>query len=175
MNHQTKIAYDREEFDFTDDGQDWIASWHPPTYPPPNGKPHGSAAICLTQDKQIVLISTDNISWDLPGGRPEGDEDWRMTMEREVFEEACATVKEAELLGFSKGLCVKGPEEGLILIRSLWRADVSILDWEPHHEIGYRLLVPSNTALTWLLAQASVPTGLQPVYRRWFNEALRAT
>lgn len=174
MERQTLIARDGEEFGFHNEGQDWIASWHPPAFPPPDGKPHGSAALCLTVDREIVLVSSDGQSWDLPGGRPEGDEDWRITMEREVFEEACATVKEAELLGFSKGVCVKGPEEGLVLIRSLWRADVSILDWEPHHEIGYRLLVPSDTALERVLGQAGFPPGLHPFYRRWFHEALRA-
>ena len=172
MNHQTPMARDGEEFDFHAGGQDWIASWYPPVLPPPSGKPHGSAAVCLTSEGNVVLVSSDGQSWDLPSGRPEGDEDWRTTLEREVLEEACAWVEEASLLGFSKGVCVRGPEEGLVLVRSLWRAVVSLLQWEPHHEISHRLLVPSDTALAQLLAQVSFPRGLRPIYQRWFHEAL---
>ena len=50
-------------------------------------------------------------------------EDWRATLEREVLEEACASVEEATLLGFAKGVCAsEGPEEGLVLVRALWHA-----------------------------------------------------
>jgi ADP-ribose pyrophosphatase YjhB (NUDIX family) len=172
MNHQTPMARDGEEYSFQADGQDWIASWHPPVLPPPSGKLHGSAAVCLTSEGDVVLVSSGGQYWDLPGGRPEGDEDWRTTLEREVIEEACARVEEASLLGFSKGVCVRGPEEGLVLVRALWRAVVSLRHWEPHHETSHRLLVPSNTALARLLAQGRFPHGLQPIYQRWFYEAL---
>ena len=172
MDSLIPIARDREEFSFQSKGQKWIASWYPSTCPPPDGQAHGSAAICITSDKHIVLVSTDGRYWDFPGGRPEKNEDWRMTMEREVLEEACARIEKASLLGFSKGVCIKGPEEGLVLIRSLWRATVSIRDWKPQHEIRYRLLVPSEEALEMLLTKGNVPDGLKPVYRRWFYEAL---
>jgi ADP-ribose pyrophosphatase YjhB (NUDIX family) len=170
MNQQAPMARDREEFKYSAGGQDWITSWHPPALPPPSGKLHGSAAVCLTSEGNIVLVSSDSQTWNLPGGRPEGDEDWRMTLEREVLEEACAQVKEASLLGFSKGVCVRGHEKGLVLVRALWRAVVSLHQWEPHHEISHRLIVPSGTALTRLLAQGNIPVGLQPIYRRWFHE-----
>jgi len=172
MNQQAPVARDREEFKYSANGQDWIASWYPPLFPPPGGKRHGSAAICFTSERNVVLISSDGQSWDSPGGRPEGDEDWRTTLEREVLEEACAQVEEASLLGFSKGVCVRGHEEGLVLVRALWSAVVSLHQWEPHHEISHRLIVPPDTALTRLLAQESIPVGLQPIYRRWFYEAL---
>lgn len=168
MSRSSPMARDGEEFAFYDDGQEWTASWYPPTHPPPCGKPHGSAAVCLTSDKRIVLVSSDGESWALPGGRPEGNEEWRATLEREVLEEACAVVEKASLIGFSKGVCMRGPEEGLVLVRSLWRAVVSLCEWEPHHEISHRLLVPSNTALD----QVDIPHGLQPIYERWFHEAL---
>ena len=61
-----------------------------------------------------------------------------------MLEEACAWVVEASLLGFSKGVCRKGPEEGLVLVRSLWRAVVSLRRWEPRHEISHRLLAPPS-------------------------------
>jgi len=168
MNCQIPIAGDGEEFAFHANGQDWIASWYPPIFPPPNGTPHGSAAVCLTTEGNVILVSEDGQSWNLPSGRPEKGEDWRTTLEREVLEEACARVEEATLLGFSKGICVKGREEGLVLVRSLWRAVVSLGKWEPHHEMSHRLLVPSNTALE----RISFPPGLLPIIQRWFHEAL---
>ena len=168
MSHPTPMAHDGEEFDIHAGGQDWIASWHPPVHPPPSGKPHGSAAVCLTFDGNVVLVSSDGESWELPGGRPEGDEGWQATLEREVLEEACAWVEEASLLGFSKSVCKRGPEKGLVLIRPLWRAVVSLRQWKPHREISHRLLVPSNTALE----QVNLSHGLRPIYQRWFHEAL---
>ena len=87
---------------------------------------------------------------DLPGGRPEGDENWRATLEREVLEEACARVDEATLLGFSTGAVVRGPEEGLVLVRALWRAGVSLGEWEPRYETSHRLLVPPSKALAYM-------------------------
>ena len=126
MNHPP-VARDGEEFAFRDcRGQDLIVSWHPPVLPPPSGTPHGSGGICFTFDGNIVLVSMDGSSWDFPACRPEGDEDWRATLDREVLEEACASVEEATLLGFSKGVCIRGPEEGLVLVRSLWCAVVSL-------------------------------------------------
>lgn len=163
-----RAARDLEEFEFHDDGQDWVGSWHPPTLPPPKGTPHGSAAVCLTVAGQVVLITADSKSWGLPGGRPMPGEDWRATLEREVLEEACARVDRASLLGFVRGVCVRGSDEGLVIVRSLWLAYVSLLPWEPRHEIRERALVPPDS----VLSRVDHPVGLRPIYRRWFHEAL---
>src|SRR5438105_9980463 len=92
-------------------GQDWLATWHPPHLPAPDGKRHGSAGVCVT-DGHVILVSLTGEAWDLPQGRPEGDEDWRATLDREVLEEACATVTDATLLGYGRGECIKGPDLG---------------------------------------------------------------
>lgn len=139
-----------------------------PVLPPPSGKPHGSAGICFTNDGHVVLVRWDGISWEFPGGRPEGDEDWRATLDREVLEEACASVQEAALLGFSKGVCTRGPEEGLVLVRSLWRADVALHPWDPQHETTHRLVVPSDS----VLERVVFGHPFRPIYQRWFYEAL---
>ncbi|MCH8910923.1 MAG: NUDIX domain-containing protein [Chloroflexi bacterium] len=131
-------------------------------------KLHGSAAVCITPDRLVVLVSQDGDSWGLPGGRPQEGEDWRATLDREVFEEACVLVEDALLLGFVQGTCTRGPEEGLVLVRSVWRADVAVRVWEPRHEIRCRNFVPQNDALE----QLSFPEGLRPIYFRWFHEAL---
>lgn len=95
----------------------WIASWHPASDPPPPGRPHGSAGICLTSDGDVVLISQDGVRWDLPGGRPEDSETLQDTLRRELLEEACAQLRVARLLGYCQSECVDGPEKGLVLVR----------------------------------------------------------
>ena len=168
MNDPTPVARDGEEFRFRDREQDWIEMWHPPVLPAPTGTRHGSAAICFTSDGDVVLVSSDGETWGLPGGRPEGDEDWRATLEREALEEACARVDEATLLGFHTGAVVRGPEEGLVLVRALWHAVVSPGEWEPHHEISHRLLVPPSKALAYM----NPPQDRRPILQRSFNEAM---
>ncbi len=136
-------ARDGEEFAFRANGQDWLVSWHPsPT--PPEGTPHGATGVCVTGDGGIVLISADGAHWDLPAGRPEGRETWEETLRREMLEEACATVVRARLLGFHRGACIAGPELGLVLVRSLWRAEVELAPWEPRFEIPHRRVVAAT-------------------------------
>jgi len=108
---------------------------------------------------------------ELSAGRPESDEDWRTTRDREVMEEACARVMSASLLGFVRGVCLKGSEEGLVLVRAIWRADVELLPWDPQHEMRDRLLIEPSEAL----AQMTIPAGLAPLYCRLIEEALSLT
>jgi hypothetical protein len=75
--------------------------------------------------------------------RPEHGETWAQTLRREMLEEACATVLEARLLGFTRGACVAGPEAGRVLVRSVWRAEVELSAWQPRFEIPYRRVVPA--------------------------------
>jgi ADP-ribose pyrophosphatase YjhB (NUDIX family) len=146
-------------------GQRWSVSWCGADAEP-DGKPHGSAAICLTERGQAVLVSEDGVVWDLPGGRPEVDEDWRATLDREVREEACAEVTDATLLGFSRGECVGGSEVGTVLVRSLWRASVRLLPWDPQHEMVERRLMGLDEL-------ARTPVGGVPDWflERWVDEA----
>ena len=110
-------ARDGQEFAVHVNGGEWIVSWHS-AYVAPDGTPHGAAGICLTADDGLGLISNDGRRWGLPGGRPEEQESWEQTLRREILEEACARVVRARLLGFSRGVCVEGPEEGLVLVRT---------------------------------------------------------
>jgi len=135
------------ETDFDLDGQLWKVAWHPGPVAP-GGKNHGALAVCVTADREVVLVS-DGVGWSLPGGRPEAGEGWRATMEREVLEEACAAVVSARLLGFTRGRCVEGHEQGLVLVRSAWRADVELGEWEPQHETVARRLVAPDDVLRW--------------------------
>jgi ADP-ribose pyrophosphatase YjhB (NUDIX family) len=145
-------------------GQEWRVAWHPPPDPPP-GTRHGAEAICVSGD-QVVLVSRDGERWSLPAGRPEPHEDWLDTLRREVREEACAEVTTAGLLGFTRGVCVRGPQEGLVLVRSHWRAEVQLHAWRPHFEMTHRRLVPSDEGL----ASLAIPGGLEALYRGMFEE-----
>ena len=108
------------------------------------------------------------VSWGIPGGRPEVGEDWRATLEREVLEEACASVEEARLLGFAKTDCIEGVEKGQALTRSLWSAEVSLNPWDPQHETTARLVVPPNE----VLERVGFDPDVRPIYQRWLRDAL---
>jgi ADP-ribose pyrophosphatase YjhB (NUDIX family) len=160
------VARDAEEMAVHASGGDWLIAWHPPPVAP-EGTRHGANAFCLTADDGIVLISGDGERWGWPGGRPEGDESWEQTLRREVLEEACASVVDARLLGFSRGACVRGPEQGLVLVRSVWLAKVELLPWEPQFEIPHRRVVPIRD----LLEQLWIDQGFERLYYRALTEA----
>lgn len=134
---------------------------------PAPGTPHGAAAVCLARDR-VILVSNDGQRWGLPGGRPEPDELWVDTLRREIREEACVQVTRCRLLGVTRGVCVRGPQEGLILVRSLWRAEVRLERWEPRAEMVHRRLVPAEKALGFLTIAED---DMGPLYRRMFAEA----
>ena len=167
MTTQNLVAQEGQEFRSRDGlGQDWVESWHPPELPAPDGRPNGSAGICFTPEGEVVLVTWTGVGWTFPGGRPEGDEDWRATLDREVLEEACAVVEDATLLGFMRGEWVSGRVRGTAVVRSLWCADVRLEPWEPRHETTGRLIVAPGEVL------GKVGVGGKPIYRRWFRDAL---
>lgn len=157
-------ASDGEQFAVRSNDQDWLVSWHPPAVPP-EGKSHGAAGICAAGNGEIVLISHDGKLWDLPAGRPEEGETWEQTLHREMLEEACATVFQSRLLGFVRSVCVNGHEEGLVLVRSFWRAEVELAKWEPQFEIKYRRVVPESEVLNHLAED------FIPIFRRALYES----
>ncbi len=149
-----------------ENGGDWTVVWHGPD-DEPVGKAHGATAICITESHELVVVSADGQRWGLPGGRTEPGESWEDTMRREMWEEACANIRQARLLGFIHATCHSGHEEGLILVRSQWRADVSLADWLPEYEIAYRRTVPVDE---WR-AHAHLSDGWEPIFARFFSEA----
>lgn len=104
----------------------------------------------------------------LPGRPPRTGESLEQTLRREMLEEACATVTGARLLGFARGECVTGAEQGLVLVRSMWRADVELGPWEPQFEIRHRRVI----AVTDIALQRMLATDpFAPIIRRSLNEA----
>jgi 8-oxo-dGTP pyrophosphatase MutT (NUDIX family) len=143
-------AHDRETMPTVSGGQHWLVSWHPADAEP-EGRPHGAAGICVGGNgRDLVLISPDQVHWGFPAGRPEGAETPRETLSREMREEACVEVLDARLLGFSRSECIQGHEQGLVLVRSYWLAQVEIGPWEPQFEIVHRRIVPAVQATTYV-------------------------
>jgi len=152
------------EIEITSRGTRWMQAWYPPGEAP-CGRRNGSGGICVTDSGGMVVISNDQVEWDIPGGRPEGDEDWEATLRREVLEEACAVVQGATLLGFARGRHVEGPEAGSMLVRSIWLAQVTLNDWRPQFEIKHRKVVPFEQAIAELLPEFA------PLWERVFHDA----
>jgi hypothetical protein len=124
--------------------------------------------VCVTDQDQVVSVSPDGERWRFPAGRPERGESEEQTLRRELLEEACATVVRARLLGFSRGVCIAGPEEGLVLARSIWRADVQLRAWEPRFGIAHRQVVTATgSAVRAMLANDP----FAPFMRRSLQEA----
>jgi ADP-ribose pyrophosphatase YjhB (NUDIX family) len=163
---ESRVAGDHEEFAVRSNGGDWLTAWHPPAEAPP-GTPHGANGFCITPDHCVVLISNDAKRWGWPGGRPEGNESWEVTLRREILEEACCIVRDARLLGFCRSRCLSGPEKGLVLVRSIWRAEVDLMPWEPRFEIAHRRIVPASE----LLSSLWIEDGFEPIYYRSLREA----
>lgn len=167
MTEETsRPAPDGKEFAVRSNGGDWIVEWHPASAAP-EGTSHGAMGICVTAESGLVLVSSDGERWGLPGGRPEEHESWEQTLRREVLEEACAIIIRARLLGFSRGRCLTGHEVGLVLVRSVWRADVELAVWKPEFEMAHRRVVPAKA---WR-AHLWIDDGFGPIFLRAFKEA----
>jgi ADP-ribose pyrophosphatase YjhB (NUDIX family) len=164
-----RMAGDLEEVLMPAGGGGWTMAWHRPGEAPP-GQAHGANAFCVTADREVVLISRDGSRWGWPGGRPERGESWEDTLRREMLEEACAIVNGARLLGFVRARCLDGPEEGLVLVRSIWRAEVTLLPWRPEFEIPFRRVVPAGELAGCLWMEE----GAAPIYSRAAREAALA-
>jgi hypothetical protein len=65
-----------------------------------------------------------------------------------MMEEACVVVVGARLLGFARSECVNGRQQGLVLVRSYWRAEVEVKPWDPKFEIQHRRVVAAAEAKT---------------------------
>jgi hypothetical protein len=77
------------------------------------------------------------------------------------------SVGDARLLGFCRAVCLTGPEQNLVLVRSVWRAEVELMPWEPRFEIALRRVVPANE----LLSHLWMEEGFEPIYHRALAEA----
>jgi len=121
-----------------------------------------SQCFCVPADDHVVLISNDGERWGWPGGRPEGNESWKQTLRREVLEETCAVVRDARLLGFCRGVCLTGPEKGVVLVRFRVACRSRVDALGPRFEIAHRRSFPRLICCPHLWMEV----GLEPIYHR---------
>ena len=60
-----------------------------------------------------------------------------------------------------------GHEKGLVLVRSIWRAEVTLGPWRPQHEIPFRRTIPASD----LAGHLWIEPGAGPIYARAAREA----
>ena len=108
----------------------------------------------LTPDGDAVIVTEDPTwGWGVPGGRPEGGETPEETLAREVAEEACARVVDAELLISHevRDLDASRTVRSVRWSPACW-ARVEVDSWDPRFEKVERRLVPLaevNNHLRW--------------------------
>lgn len=64
-----------------------------------NGEKHTQVSGYILNDDNQLLIVKNGKTWTIPGGHPENNETFTETLEREIMEEACVTIKDSAYLG----------------------------------------------------------------------------
>ncbi len=113
----------------------YTLTWQPNHYPPSQAEISQIYGLCLTPQKQLVLVSKDGKDWTLPGGRPEAGESPSDTLIREVLEEACATVTSSTYLGAQR---VGDSTTGSTYYQLRYLAHVELQAFEPRFEMLHR-------------------------------------
>ncbi|MCZ6678332.1 MAG: NUDIX domain-containing protein [Candidatus Poribacteria bacterium] len=125
-------------------------TWMPLPFQPPRELTTQAYAICFTADGNIVLVSGDDAYWNLPGGHPAQGETLEEALAREVWEEACAEVKQCTYIGCQK-IDEPNSREGLPLYyQTRFWARVELYPFRPQFETTQRRLVPPAQFLSTL-------------------------
>ena len=91
----------------------------------------------IFNDKNELLIVKNGKTWTIPGGHPEPNESHLETLEREIMEEACITIKDIRYIG-----AVEVVENGQTYYQLRYTAKVSdILPFKNEWETSERLFV----------------------------------
>lgn len=64
-----------------------------------NGEKYTQVSAYIYNEKNQLLIVKNGDNWTIPGGHPEPGETQEQTLERELMEEACVTLKDIIYLG----------------------------------------------------------------------------
>src|SRR3954464_13734287 len=80
-------------------GRRLTARWMPPAFVPPRELTTQAYGVCFTEHRKIVLVTTDDGRWNLPGGHPAQGETGGAALERGVWEEARARVVRSQYIG----------------------------------------------------------------------------
>ena len=121
------------------DGARYRVCWFDPPFLPPPAETTQALGICFTHDGQIVLVTWNDTDWTLPGGTIESGETLEQTLDREVWEEACARVRACAYIGCQRVAHLDDDRASYYQTR-FW-ARVELEPFMPTHEMTARALV----------------------------------
>lgn len=145
------IQYDTEW-----DGRRLTVAWMPPPFRPPREQTIQASGLCFTDDRMVVLVSTDGATWTLPGGTREAGETAAEALQREVREEACAQVRRFVYLGCQRVDDPDNPAGPVRYYQTRFWARVTLEPFAPAFEtIARKLVAPEEVRAT--LSWGTVP------------------
>lgn len=142
-------------------GQESTITWTPGSRPPRVAN-HGALGVCFAGG-DVLLVTQDGSSWELPAGRAEPGETPKQTLIREIQEEGCCTIQRAQYLGTTVSRCIRGPEAGIELTRTHWCALVAVDAWDPQYETVARRFAPPSEVLEALQPEGGMREILQAI------------
>jgi 8-oxo-dGTP pyrophosphatase MutT (NUDIX family) len=154
------------------EGRRVTVAWIPAPFTPPRELTTQAYGLCFTEHRQIVLVLGPDELWTMPGGTPEPGEAIESTLEREIWEEACARVVRWEYIGCQRVDDPDAPRGPTTYYQSRFWARVEVYPWKPQFETIERTLVPIDRFLSTLfwgdspIAKAILAAGLAMENRR---------
>ena len=119
-------------------GRRFEATWVTNGELPPRSQISQVSAVCYTPEDQIMMISSDGLAWNIPGGQPEEGETLEEALSREVWEECCCAVTRERLLGWQH---VRNLQDGSVEYQMRYACRVEVKKFEPEYEISQRKIV----------------------------------
>jgi len=149
------------------EGRTITATWQPPPFRPSRRLTTQTLGLCFDSDGQIVLVTTDNAHWTLPGGHPEPGETLEAALVHGVWEEAAAHVVESAYLGCQRVDDPQRPDGPTLYYQARFWARVELDPFVAHHETSDRRRVAPDDFL------ASLAWGFAASARIILDEGLR--
>jgi 8-oxo-dGTP pyrophosphatase MutT (NUDIX family) len=134
MNEEIPIQHMLHE------GRPITITWLSPPFMPPRALTTQAYGICFTKAGQIVLVSSGDQRWNLPGGHPEGDETLEQALTREVWEEACGRVLDCAYIGCQR-IDDPGSADLPIYYQTRFWARVELAPFVPEFECVERIAI----------------------------------
>ncbi len=134
------ILRDQTEFE----GRRFEVTWECGKNLPPRAQTTQVSAVCFTPDDQIVMISSDGKTWNIPGGHPENDESLDDALKREILEESCCEVIKHSLMGWQH---VRDLQDDSVHYQMRYSCRVRVQPFTQKYEIAHRKLVSPNQFL----------------------------